>query len=44
MTTVLLLVAVAVAIEWFHRRRQSRLRPIPTLVPAPRRPRVEAGR
>jgi hypothetical protein len=44
MTTVLLLVTVAVAIEWFHRRRQSRLRPIPALVPAPRRTRVEAGR
>ena len=44
MTTVLLLVSVTVAIEWFHRRRPSRLRPRAALVPAPRRPRVEAGR
>lgn len=44
MTTVLLLVTVAVAIEWFHRRRQSRLRPIPALVPAQRHLREEAGR
>lgn len=44
MTTVLLLVTVAVAIEWFHRRRQSRLRPIPALVPAQRHLREEPGR
>lgn len=44
MTTVLLLVTVAVAIEWSHCRRPPRLRPIPALVPAQRHLREEAGR
>lgn len=44
MITVLLLVAVAAAIEVVYCRRQRRLRPVPAVVAVPRRLREAGGR
>lgn len=42
MTTVLLLIAVSLAIEWIHRRRHRTLRPLPATVATPQRHPLES--